>query len=189
MLSALKQIKNISINNIMKLNSILLAALFIISMTSCQKENSLSPEENVEENTSEVLGSNQDNSDLTNSQKTTDYRNKFIGTYTGLSTGTTTTYGPSVAGTSFKFVVTKVPYVLNKVKIVVSISGSVASTFTATANSTHLSFSAINSGNMTQTIKMFKSSSSSIPTNFIYTSGGGFTGLVTNYVVLNPTKL
>lgn len=172
----------------MKLNLILLSALFITSMISCKKETSLIPEENDEENPSEVLVASQENSDVTNSQKTTDYRNKFVGTYTGVSIATTTTYGPSVAGTSFTFVVTKVPYVLNKVKIVVSIGGTVASTFNATANSTHLSFSAINSGNMTQTIKMFKSSSSSIPTNFIYTSGGGFTGLIASYVVLNPTK-
>ena len=172
----------------MKLTSILLSALFVILMTSCEKENLLTPDSDSEENTSEIVTDEQDNTDLANSQKATDYRNKFIGTYTGISSGTTSTYGSSVAGTSFKFVVSKVPYVLNKVKIVVSISGSVVSTFNATANSTHLSFSAINSGNMTQTIKMFKSSSSSIPTNFIYSSGGGFTGLITTYVVLNPSK-
>lgn len=167
----------------MKQYFIIFSTLTVLLITSCKKENLLTPSKcHKEIETKEV------ETEDANSNKTVDYRNKFIGTYTGVSTGSTTAYGPSTAGTSFKFIVSKVPYVADKVKITVSISGNVVSNFTATANSTHLAFSGIISGNITQTIRMFKTSSTATATHFKYTTGGGFTGQVSTYVVLNPTK-
>lgn len=166
----------------MKKTSILVFAACILLITSCKKEKSFTPDIASTEQESEVENEN------INSQKTIDYRDKFVGTYNGVSSTTTTAYGASIPGTAFKFVVSKVPFVANKVKINVSINGSLVNTFTATANSTHLSFSASIIGNMSQTIKMWKTSNSAAPTHFIYSSGGGFTGLISRYVVLNPTK-
>ncbi len=167
----------------MKKLSILATVISVILFSSCKKETLFTPDTTSVKQVSEVIEPEQ-----ISSQKTTDYRNKFVGTYNGVSIATTTTHGASIAGTPFKFVVSKVPFVSNKVRINVSINGSLVNTFTATANPTHLSFSASIIGNMSQTIKMSKTSNSATPTNFIYSSGGGFTGLISRYVILNPTK-
>ena len=161
----------------MKKISILSIALATLIISSCKKENLLTPDAAA----SEQIG-------VEKSQLLLDYRDKFVGKYDGVSTGNTNTYGQSISGVPFKFVVTKVTSTTNKVKIVVSKNGFVQQSFNAIAATNKLSFSLSMGSNLVRTIKMFKTSTTAVPTHFIYTEQGGFVGTTSKYVVLNPVK-
>ena len=70
----------------MKKLSILATVISVILFSSCKKETLFTPDTTSVKQVSEVIEPEQ-----ISSQKTTDYRNKFVGTYNGVSIATTTT--------------------------------------------------------------------------------------------------
>ena len=157
------------------------ALVILIAMTTaCKKTNELTPATTSTESTI-VTTEVQPESKLA----AVDFRNKFVGTYTGVSVASTIGGQQTVAGTNFKFIVSKVTSTTNKVKVIVILNNGAPQTYTAIASLNKLSFSGASvPGNMSQTIVTSKTSNAAIPIKFVFITGGGFTGFYSKYVVI-----
>lgn len=171
----------------MKNISLIIASVTLLSFGACKK--TVVDPTNATSNSTTVVNTTE-NTNLANDDKAADPRNKFLGSYTGISSPYTTTYGQSEGGITFKFSITK--YSTKKLKVVMrNMTGGGYETFIASLvsnNSLILSSSSVTNtprGPITVKLTGKKLSTNSKKMNFIYENKSDVT---IRYVVLNAVK-